>query len=267
MINKIFEDALWIRNRIIELAYNAGNNGSHIGGSLSLVEILCCLYSSCNIASDGSDNRNRLILSKGHGAMALYAALERYGALTKSETDTFETNGTKLFAHSSRIVEKGLEFAGGSLSLGVSFSVGVALAAKSRGYDNMIYVIVGDGECDEGLLWEALMAISNFKLNNITVIVDHNRLQSDGFVEEVMDTKPLEEKFKAFGLDTLCVDGHNPEEIMLALQNKTKRPKAIIANTVKGKGVKEMENNPIWHHGLVNDIIYKRALLDLNLMQ
>lgn len=267
MTNKIFEDALWVRHRILELAHHAGKNGSHTGGSLSLVEILCCLYSSCNIVSDGSDNRNRLILSKGHGAMALYAILERYGVLTKFETDTFETNGTKLFAHSSRIVEKGLEFAGGSLSLGISFSVGVALAAKSRGYNNMIYVIVGDGECDEGLLWEALMAISNFKLNNITVIVDHNRLQSDGFVKEVMDTKPLEEKFKAFGLDTLCIDGHNPEEILFALQGKSNRPKAIIANTIKGKGVKEMENNPKWHHGLVDDAIYERALLDLNMMQ
>ena len=264
MSDKLQQDSLWVRKRIIELARNAGANGSHTGGSLSLVEILCCLYRHCDIASDGTPERNRLILSKGHGALALYATLERYGKLSKEDTDTFETNGTKLFAHSSRIVDKGLEFAGGSLSLGLSFSVGVALAAKSHGYDNQIYVIVGDGECNEGLVWESLMSISNYGLNNMTIIVDNNNLQSDGFGSDVMNSKPLTDKFSAFGFDVHEIDGHNIDEITQALNTKHTNPKAIIAHTIKGKGVATMENNPIWHHGIVSDSVYNEAMLNLN---
>lgn len=258
-------DAAAIRRRIIELSFKAGKNGAHTGGSLSLVEILCTLYSFKKAAITINDNRDRVILSKGHGALALYCTLERYGFLHTRQTDTFESNGTQYFAHASRNINEGIEFSGGSLSLGISFAVGVALACKSKELNNHIYVIVGDGECNEGLLWEAVMSMANYQLNNVTVIVDRNQLQSDGFTDEVMKTDSLLDKFNAFGFKAYEVDGHSIEQLAeaLAVANEGK-PKAIIAKTVKGKGVSFMENDPAWHHGVVNQDLFDKAIAELN---
>lgn len=262
IIDKISSDSRFIRKRIVELSYMAGKNGSHTGGSLSSVEILSSLISLINWNGDDF-SRDRIILSKGHAALALYCALERKGILTKEETDTFEINGSPFFAHAKRNISKGIEFSGGSLSMGISFAVGVSLACKERNAKNKIYVIVGDGECDEGLLWESLMAIANFKLDNITVIVDCNGIQSDGFTKEVMDTGVLAEKFKSFGFETYDIDGHNIGDILNAINVVYSKPKAIIAHTIKGKGVSFMENNPEWHHGVLTENLYNKAISEL----
>lgn len=255
-------DSIRIRKRILELALRAGANGAHLGGSLSLVEILNALYNQPLNLNPSDKKRDRIILSKGHGALALYCKLEEKGLITKEEAETFEQNGTSFFAHAKRNVEKGIEFSGGSLSLGISFAVGVALSVKKFG--SQIYVILGDGECDEGLVWEAVMAASHFALDNLTFIVDNNGLQSDGYVTEVMNNASLEEKFKAFGCKVYSVDGHNESEIsqVLQIKNNTK-PKAIIAHTVKGKGVSFLENLPTSHHSVLSETLFEQALQEI----
>lgn len=210
------------------------------------------------------ENRDRVILSKGHGALALYTVLEKKGVMTPELVDTFETNGTHLFAHASRDVEHGIEFSGGSLGLGVSYAIGAALACKTKGLNNHIYVIVGDGECNEGIFWEAMMTAHKFELNNMTVIVDNNGLQADGFTKEIIDLSPMDIKFEAFGLKTMIIDGHDMEAVSgaLALRGQDK-PIVIIANTIKGKGVSFMENDAAWHHGVLNQKKYDKAMEEL----
>lgn len=263
-LKQLKQDCLNLRQRIVELSYKAGKNGAHVGGSLSLVEILRSLMSVLNRDPQNLEERDRLILSKGHGALALYCALEQKGILTREEVDTFETNGTDYFAHAKRNVEKGVEFSGGSLSLGLSYAVGVALGCKSKQLENHIYAIVGDGECDEGLVWESLMAASKYQLDNLTVIVDCNGLQSDGFTKDVMDTSSLSDKFAAFGFYVIEVDGHDVLGLMNALKNRSKKPQAIIARTVKGKGLSFVESDPKWHHGVMSEKLYEQANKELS---
>lgn len=262
-LGQLRKDAHWMRKRILELALKSGSSGAHLGGSLSLVEVLAALYSVANISHD--DSRDRIILSKGHGALALYTALELNGMMSKGLVDTFETNGTHLFAHASRDVEHGIEFSGGSLGLGISYAVGVALACKEKGLNNHIYVIVGDGECNEGLFWEALMAIKQFQLNNMTIIVDKNGLQADGFTNDIIDLSPLADKLQAFGLKTVEVDGHDIEALVKVLTFKEEdQPIAIVAKTIKGKGVSFMENSAAWHHGVLNQKKFDKAMEELS---
>lgn len=252
-----------IRKRILDLAYSVKSNGSHLGGSLSTVEILSSLYNYTQI-NPSDKNRDRIILSKGHAALALYVVLEKNNLLTSEEIDTFEHNGTYFFAHAKRNIEKGIEFSGGSLSLGLSYAVGVALACKSKGLSNRIYVILGDGECNEGLVWEAVMSASNYKLNNLIIIVDKNGLQSDGLTSEVLETNSLFDKFNSFGCHTLIVDGHNYEELINSYKSISEdKPNVIIAETVKGKGVSFMEGQQQWHHGVLSDVLYKQAKIEL----
>lgn len=250
-----------IRKRILDLAYKAGPKGAHLGGNLSLVEILLAIYNQARLTND--ETRDRVILSKGHGAMALLAVLEEKEVLTKEEVDSFEENGSHFYAHTPRIVEKGLEFAGGSLSLGLSFSVGVALACKKKKIDNQIFVIVGDGELNEGLSWESIMSIANYGLNNVTIIVDANKYQLDGSTQEVMNMFELKDKFSAFRLDVYEVDGHNISEIESVLHISSDNPKVLIANTIKGKGVSFCENNYLWHHNVLSQNLYEQALKEL----
>lgn len=252
-----------IRKRILDLAFNAKSAGSHLGGSLSAVEILYSLYDFANVCPHNGD-RDRIILSKGHAALALYSVLEDKGLLSTAEVDEFEHNGTLFFAHAKRNILKGIEFSGGSLSLGVSYAVGVALACKSKGFQNHVYVILGDGECNEGLVWEAVMSAAHYKLGNITFIVDRNGLQSDGNVSDVMCTSILSEKFKSFGCDVIDVDGHNYYELIKAYgSNSEDKPISIIAHTIKGKGVSFMEGQQQWHHNTLSEQQYKQALCEI----
>lgn len=254
-----------IRKRILELAFKAGSNGSHLGGSLSAVEILNTLYHSGFNFNPADETRDRLILSKGHAALALYCVLETVGIITKEDAETFEQNGTTLFAHAKKNISKGIEFSGGSLSLGISYAVGVALACKSKGINNRIFVLLGDGECDEGLVWEAVMSAVNYHLDNLTFIIDCNGLQSDGYTKDVMDHSPLEKKFEGFGCKVVSVDGHSEKEVFDAYRVESNDcPLAIIAHTVKGKGVSFMENLQQWHHGTLTQAQYEQAMEEVS---
>jgi transketolase len=255
-----------IRLRLLELTYGVGRSGAHIGGGLSVVELLTTLYGSIlnfDKSNPNDINRDRFILSKGHSAIALYSVLEQVGFMSKEEVDQFEVNGSPYYAHASRNLSKGIEFSGGSLSLGLSFAVGVALSCKKDNLNNHIYVLVGDGECDEGLVWESLMSASHFNLANLTVIVDFNGCQSDGHTKEIMNKSTLGEKFKSFGFNVKEIDGHNLDLIYNAFVSRDhSKPNAIIAHTVKGKGVSFMENNPSWHHGYLSLEQYEQAKLE-----
>lgn len=261
-IEKLKEEALQTRKRILGLALKSGASGSHLGGSLSLVEILTSLYETVNISKD--ETRDRVILSKGHGALALYTVLEKKGLMSPELVDSFETNGTHLFAHASRDVEHGIEFSGGSLGLGISYAMGVALACKTNSLNNHIYVVVGDGECNEGIFWESIMTAHKFELDNMTIIVDNNGLQADGFTKEIIDLSPIDTKFTAFGLKAVTIDGHDMESISRALTLREQgKPVVIIANTIKGKGISFMENEAAWHHGVLNQKKYDKAMEEL----
>lgn len=252
-----------IRRRIMELSHKAGANGSHVGGSLSCVEILNSVYGVANIPSTTDEKRDRIILSKGHGALALYCILEQRGIISSEDLNTFECNGTKFYAHAKRDIAKGLEVSGGSLSLGISFSIGVALSMKDKGINNKVYTILGDGECDEGLVWEAIMSAVNFKLDNLVAIVDCNGIQSDDFTSKVMDHAPLADKFKGFGCEVYDVDGHDMDALTSALKAVVDKPTVIVAHTIKGKGVSFAENKPEWHHCVVTDELFNQAMEEL----
>lgn len=255
-IEYIHEFARKLRNNSLKMAFDAGKNGAHLGGGLSAVEIFACLYGGImNVNSKHYDdaNRDRLIISKGHCVLPYYSALRETGFLTNDDISGFEVNGSPLHGHATRDITKGMEFSGGSLGLGMSYAVGVALSAKLDALPYHVYVIVGDGECNEGIVWEALMSASHYGLNNLTVIVDHNKLQYDGSVSTVMNMGDLKVKFDAFGCQTIEVDGHNVEELCDAFNRKSEtKPNAIIAHTVKGKGVSFMENKKEWHHGVLS---------------
>jgi len=256
-----------IRIDIIKAGYGAGENGVHFGSTLSMAEILAVLYSDViNWDINDLENRDRMILSKGHGALALYSVLYEKGLITRDELQSFEHNGTHFAAHSPRIVEKGLEFVGGSLSLGISNAMGVALACKKKGFKNKVYVIVGDGELNEGLVWESLMFASAKQLNNIVVIVDHNHMQAYGTTEEILDTGSLQAKFESFGFEGVTVDGHDVEAIENAFSNiDANKPAVIICETVKGKGISFIENKTKWHYNPLNEKYYKKAMKELGI--
>lgn len=253
-----------MRIRILELGMISGKNGAHIGGGLSCTDIISTLYGAVlkfDVNNPLDKNRDRFILSKGHAAIALFSALEIVGFIKKEDLDQFEMNGSPYYAHAARNLSKGIEFSGGSLSLGLSFAVGVALSNRRDGLSNHIYVLVGDGECDEGLVWESLMSAAHYKLSNLTVIVDCNGIQSDGFTSDVMDHHSLAEKFQAFGFNVHNINGHDVKSLYQSLIAKdSNKPNAIIANTAKGKGVSFMENNKIWHHGVLSIAQYEQAI-------
>jgi transketolase len=256
-----------MRIRAIKMAYNAGNNGAHLGGGLSAIELFAVLYHfvmKIDPNNPDSDSRDRLILSKGHAVLAYYTVLESMGFLTQNDLDQFETNGFFLHGHAAKNISKGIEFSGGSLGLGISFGVGVAIALKKRELKSHVYIIVGDGECDEGIVWEALMSASHFNLTNITVIVDHNKLQSDGPIQDIMNLSPLSEKFEAFGFYVQEVDGHNIKQLCNVFQTRNNnKPNVIISHTVKGKGVSFIENKKEWHHSKINQKQYEQAMEEL----
>lgn len=237
--------------------------GAHIGGGFSAMEIMRCLYEVANIPSMQDESRDRIILSKGHGVLALYTALWKKGLMTEDDLATFETDGTKFHGHAHRNLDKGIEFSGGSLGLGISYAVGVAKACKDKGYGNRIYVILGDGEMDEGIVWEALMAISNFGLNNVTIIVDRNQYQLDGPTTDVMNLRSIEEKLKAFGYDVETVDGHSIPALLDTLGKASDNPRAIVANTIKANGISFLMNNKVSHQCVLPKKKYELAVEEI----
>lgn len=255
-----------IRMGAIVGTYNA--KSGHPGGSLSIAEILSYLYfDKMNIdpANPGMENRDRFVLSKGHAAPALYAALANRGFFPVEELASLRKTGHFLQGHPDMKKVPGVDMSTGSLGQGISAACGMALSAKHRGLGYRVYTIVGDGESEEGQVWEAAMFAAHKKLDNLTAFVDLNHLQIDGTIEEVNSPLPLDEKFAAFGWHVEVIDGHDLEAIERAVEagEKSDKPCAIICQTVKGKGVSFMENVCGWHGVAPNAEEYKTAMAEL----
>jgi transketolase len=251
-----------LRLSALEMAFNCGKNGSHLGAGLSSVEIFAALYGNIlkyDLNNKYDESRDRLVVSKGHCVLSYYSALHEAGFLSDDDIQSFEKNGSHFHGHAMRNLDKGIEFSGGSLSMGMSFAVGQALACKKKHLKSRIFVIVGDGECDEGLIWESAMSAANYGLNNFVLIVDKNKLQYDGPTSDVMNQFDLADKFKAFGFDTKEVDGHNVDELTEAFSAISTQPICVIANTIKGKGVSFMEGVKEWHHHTLSETEYLQA--------
>lgn len=262
------EKAKNIRKNIIEIVYNAASG--HPGGSLSITDVLTTLYFkelNVDINNPKDENRDRFVLSKGHCAPALYATLAEKGFIPKEDLKKVRKLDGYLQGHPDMKHTNGVDMTSGSLGQGLSVANGMALAAKLDNKDYRVYCVCGDGEIQEGQIWEAAMTSSHYKLDNICVIVDNNNLQIDGTVENVMNPYPLDKKFESFGFNVLVIDGHNFNEIIDALEKakQTKgKPTAIIAKTVKGKGVSYMENQAGWHGKAPKEEEYKIAMEELN---
>ena len=261
------EKALNIRLGALEGIYSASSG--HPGGSLAIADILSYLYFSemnVNPENPADPDRDRLVLSKGHTAPALYAALAEKGYFDKSLLSTLRKFGSILQGHPDMKHIPGIDMSTGSLGQGFSAANGIALAGKIDKKDYRVYAILGDGESEEGQIWEAAMFGAHYKLDNLCAIVDNNGLQIDGKVTEVMNPTPLDEKFLAFGWNVYTIDGHNFEEIADVLEKaKTVKgkPTAIIANCVKGKGVSFLENQVGWHGSAPNKEQYEQAIAEL----
>jgi transketolase len=260
-------NASQLRATILRMAY-AGST-VHIGCAFSIVEILATLYRNHLNLADGkpfAEGRDYLVLSKGHGVMALYACMHELGWLSDDDINYYFANGTKLKGLCDAHVA-GLEVTSGSLGHGLSVGVGLALAAKRKQTHQRCYAIVGDGEMNEGSMWEAMLFAAHNKLDNLIIIVDENKFQAMGSTDEVMSLGDLQQKFEAFGFDAMSVDGHDESSIDHALTQlkslSNGKPKAIIARTIKGYGVSFMEHNNIWHYTRLTEETYQAAMLEL----
>ena len=256
-----------IRKDIIEEVYNA--KSGHPGGSLSIADIMAALYfDELNIDEKNPrwKDRDRLVLSKGHCAPALYAALAERGYFEKEKLVTLRKLDSNLQGHPNMNDVPGVDMSAGSLGQGLSVANGMAISAKMDNKDYRVYCILGDGEIEEGQIWEAAMSSNKYNLDNLCVIVDNNNLQIDGTIEEVMDSNPIDEKFKSFGFNVIKIDGHDFTQIKEAFKQakETKNmPTCIIAKTIKGKGASFMENQVGWHGKAPNEEQYNQAMYDL----
>jgi len=256
-----------IRRDIITMIGTAGSG--HPGGSLSAVEILVALYfriMKYDPANPRWEERDRFILSKGHAAPVLYATLCAAGYLPEEELYTLRKIDSRLQGHPECTRTPGVEMSAGALGQGLSFGVGVALNGRLDGRDYYTYVLLGDGECDEGQVWEAAMAGAHWKLDHLIAIVDKNGLQIDGWTKDVMNIDPLDEKFRSFNWHVLQAQGNDIEDMVNALENARRmrgKPTVIIAHTVKGRGVSFMENNPDFHGKAPSAEELKKALKEL----
>ncbi len=263
-INDLKSKAKEIRKDIITEVFNA--KSGHPGGSLSIADIMTVLYfDELNIDEKNPrwEDRDRLVLSKGHCAPALYAALAERGYFEKEKLVSLRKLDSNLQGHPNMNDVPGVDMSTGSLGQGLSAANGMAISAKLDNKNYRVYCILGDGEIQEGQVWEAAMSSNKFKLDNLCIIVDNNNLQIDGTTEEVMDLKPIDEKFKSFGFNVIIIDGHNYDEIKSAFKQarETKgKPTCIIAKTVKGKGVSFMENQAGWHGKAPNEEQYNQAM-------
>ena len=262
LLDKLTQCCCQMKLKALDMAFSTGAEGSHIGGAFSLMEILAVLYDIANVNDMSSPNRDRIIVSKGHAVLAYYTALWQKGYISEEQLESFDKNGTQLHGHPHRDLKMGMEFAPGSLGLGLSYAVGVALACKMQGLDNRIFVILGDGECDEGIVWESLMSIRNYGLDNMTLIVDQNHYQLDGPTDEVMNQHSLADKFEAFGFDVQCVNGHDIDALYEAIKQK-KGINVIIADTIKAHGISFLENNKMSHHTSITMKKYQQAINDI----
>ena len=256
-----------VRRGIIEEVYKA--QSGHPGGSLSVADILTVLYfDELNVDEKNPkwEDRDRLVLSKGHCSPALYSCLANRGFFDVEKLTTFRNIESKLQGHPDMTKVPGVDMTTGSLGQGLSAANGMAIAGKMDKKNYRVYCILGDGEIEEGQIWEAAMASSKYKLDNLCVIVDNNNLQIDGTIDKVMSPYPIDEKFKSFGFQIINIDGNDIEEIKKAFEvakNVKEKPVCIIAKTTKGKGVSFMENKAEWHGKAPNEEQYKQAMKEL----
>ena len=268
-IKELEEKAKQVRRGIIEAVYS--NQSGHPGGSLSVADIMTVLYfneMNINPENPNWEDRDRLVLSKGHCSPALYSCLANRGYFDVEELKTFRNINSRLQGHPDKNKVPGVDMTTGSLGQGLSAANGMAIAGKIDNKNYRVYCILGDGEIEEGQVWEAAMAANKYKLDNLCVIIDNNNLQIDGTIEEVMSSYPIDEKFRSFGFEIIKIDGHNIDEILKAFEvarNIKGKPTCIIAKTIKGKGISFMENQVGWHGKAPNEEQYKQAMEELNL--
>lgn len=256
-----------IRKDAIEMTHIS--HGSHIASVLSVADIIAVLYADIlkyDTRNTKLPERDRIILSKGHAGAAIYAALAEVGFFDVEELNSHYANGSKLSGHVSHKGVPGVEFSTGSLGHGLPVAAGMAMAAKRQNKKHRIFVILGDGECDEGSVWETLLFANHYKLNNLIAIVDYNKMQSMDYCENTIKLEPFEEKWKAFGWNVITIDGHNHNEIKKSITDinyNLGKPTVIIANTIKGKGISFMENNIVWHYRAPEGEEYTKAIKEL----
>lgn len=261
------------RIRLISLDMQHAAHKGHLGGALSATEILVALYYSgiVNISPKNykDSKRDKIIFSKGHACLSLYAILADKGFFPRAELEKYGQNGTFLGGHPDHLIP-GVEISSGSLGHGLGIGAGMALTAKLSNQKYLTYVLLGDGECNEGSIWEGAAFAAAQKLNNLIVIVDNNQVAATSRTQKFVGPYLMENKWKSFGWDTISIDGNNISEIIKVLKKSkirlvSKKPIVIIANTIKGKGISFMENDPKWHHGVANEEQYKQARNELNI--
>ncbi len=258
----------WLRRKALESIYCA--KSGHPGGVLSSIDIIDFLFShEMDYSVDDFEKieRDRFILSKGHSAPALYAVAAKVGIISEDRLNGLRKINHELQAHTHRVATPWVEASTGSLGQGFSFAIGESKALKMQSIDNRVYVMLGDGELQEGEVWEGAMFSAHHKLDNLCAVVDYNKMQSDNLNENIMGLEPLVDKWTSFGWNVLEIDGHNSQEMEIAFsnaRNSKNKPTVIIAHTVKGKGVSFMENSPTWHGSLeLSNSDFKQALFEL----
>ncbi len=268
-IRELKQHASNIRKRCLDMAFNCGGS-AHLGGGLSLIEALTVLYGDVMNTSNRAlpyNQMDKFILSKGHGVLGFYAALAEFGIVDKQLLmNTFMQNGSDFIAHPVMKPEYGLESSSGSLGQGISMAVGMALAAKKKDYPYQTYVLCGNGESNEGSVWEACMSAINYGLDNFTLFIDNNHMQSDGHSPEVMNiSEKYDGMLQALGFQVFNIDGNDMKQVYEAFKfpRELGKPKAIVGNTIKGKGVSFMENNNEWHHNRLTQDRYNEAIKQL----
>ncbi len=258
-----------IRINCVKMANSGG--GSHIGSALSIADILACLYSDIlNVYPDSpkAKNRDRFILSKGHAGAAVYSALAEVGFFSTEKLKTHYKDGSDLSGHVSHKKIPGVELSTGSLGHGLNVGVGMAKAAKLNNKLHKIVVLLSDGECDEGTVWEAAMFSSHHKLNNLVAVIDYNKIQSLDSTENTLGLEPFKSKWESFGWEVLRIDGHNHSAITKAfktLPTSKNKPIVILADTIKGKGVSFMENSVLWHYRSPQGEEFENAMKELEI--
>lgn len=251
-----------IRKTILNMANASGS--PHVGSALSCTDIISTLYFKVmNISKPISNDRDYFLLSKAHSAMALYATLYEKGFLDKKIIEGYYQNEGTLPAHTDRQTSDFIEISAGSLGHGLPIALGIANSIKLKNESNKVFVLLGDGEMQEGSVWEAAMLAPKLGVDNLTLFIDHNNLQGYGRATELVEFYPIKEKWESFGWETHVIDGHNCKEIERVSKIQSNKPKAIICNTTKGKGVSFMEDELIWHYFIVTDEIKEQALKEL----
>lgn len=255
-----------IRKHSIEMTNRS--NGSHIACVLSVADIIAVLYAKVmkyDVSNPKNEERDRIILSKGHAGAAIYSALAEVGFIDKDELKTHYSNGSRLSGHVSHKGIPGVEFSTGSLGHGLAVGTGFAMAAKVDGKSHRVFVVLGDGECNEGAVWESVLFSNHFRLNNLIAIIDYNKMQALDYCDKTIQLSPFADKWKAFGWQVIEVDGHNHDELENAINEagRVGKPTVIIAHTIKGKGISFMENNIVWHYRPPMGDDYNAALKEL----